>query len=305
VLGDRTVVAGIQIPGSRELQEDCLCFQEFSCGGNDSGLLLVLCDGMGGSAGGEIASQLVCDTVVETMLAQESIVPWRLIAAMEAANRKLAARVQAQGHLAGMGTTLVVAVICGHQMYWLSVGDSPLWLFRDGRLLRLNADHSMRAVLSQKVEAKEITRAEAERDVTRHYLLSALCGTPPPMVDHCQEAYGLRPGDRLLLASDGVETLSESHICQVLQQDIAAKPAAVLAALMTGIEEQRHPLQDNASAILVHVGAEAAQGTSEQRLPDTTGKLHRLFGQKPTCVVAISTALLLAAFIVVIILNHQ
>jgi len=260
---DRTAVAGVQITGSRKQQEDSYCIEHIYTEAGKKGLLLVLCDGMGGRAGGEIASRLVCKKMVDIMTTHESVIPWRLATAMEHANHSLAAKIREEPHLAGMGTTLVAAVILDNRFYWVSVGDSPLWLLRDGRLQRLNDDHSMKAVLNRQVEAGEITSEEAARDITRHYLLSAMCGTPPPMIDLPQEPFILQPGDMLLLASDGVETLTCDQLTEVVQQNARLRPAETLVALMAAIEREKNPHQDNASAVLVKMNGETKQEQPE------------------------------------------
>lgn len=265
---DHIAVAGGQITGSRKQQEDCFSIREFTADDGSKGLLLVLCDGMGGSDGGEIASRLVCDTFSEIIHGEGIGTPWRLANAMEVANRNLAERIKEDHQLVGMGTTLTAAVIRDEQLYWLSVGDSPLWLYRNGGLQRLNDDHSMKAILKRQVEAGEISAEAAARDVTRHSLLSALCGTPPPMIDLPQEPFRLLAGDLLLLASDGLEVLSVGQISQILGSVPDDKPDAVLALLLEKLEDEKHPQQDNATAILVKWeggagGTQVAQKSSE------------------------------------------
>ena len=93
---------------------------------------------MGGHAGGAVASKLAVDAAVA---------PSRRAAAspprLQAANRAVGAKAASDRKLTNMGATFVAAMVNGDEMRWISVGDSPLYLVDDGRIERLNADHSM------------------------------------------------------------------------------------------------------------------------------------------------------------------
>ena len=95
-----------------------------------------------------------------------------------------------------MGSTVVVAVISRDGIDWISVGDSPLWLFRDGRLRRLNADHSMAPVLASLVAAGRMTAEQAATDSNRHALRSAVMGEEIHLVDVSSQPVAVRKTDR-------------------------------------------------------------------------------------------------------------
>ena len=96
------------------------------------------------------------------------------------------------------------------------MGDSPLWLFRDGRLRRLNADHSMAPVLASLVAAGRMTAEQAATDSKRHALRSAVMGDAIHLVDVSSQPVAVRKTDRLLLASDGLMTLVDEEIERIL-----------------------------------------------------------------------------------------
>lgn len=275
-----STVAGGQIVGSRKQQEDNLRIKEVNLVGNLPALLLVLCDGMGGHTSGEVASRIVCDALVRAFPLTDDAMPKRLITAVEKANQEIAARVLADRSLAGMGTTLIAAVVSGHDLYWLSIGDSPMWLFRNGILLRLNADHSMKAVLDRKVAEGEISRDAAQHDRTRSSLLSVLCGAPPALVDCREDPFPLMPGDQLLLASDGIETLSPPQITEILKSGSRENARYTLSILLKSVEEKRHPFQDNASAILMKIGSKTACTIQNNGILFLRDKVMSLFSKK-------------------------
>ncbi|MCK7461533.1 MAG: protein phosphatase 2C domain-containing protein [Sphingobacterium sp.] len=120
-------------------------------------------------------------------------------------------------NLRGMGCTLLAVVLTAEGLYWISVGDSPLWLWRRGRLRRLNQDHAYRSVLAEQVSAGEISAVEAASHPDRNALISAVTGEDLELVDLSRQPCTLKPSDQILLASDGVLTLSEQEIAAVLK----------------------------------------------------------------------------------------
>lgn len=135
-----------------------------------------------------------------------------LRAGVEAANAAVRAKQQSDAALAEMGSTLVAALVLGQRLYWASMGDSGLWLFRAGQLRRLNEDHSMRPLLFDLVELGRMTREEALADPRAHHLRSAITGRDLPLVEIAADGYRLKADDVVLLASDGLEVLSEARI---------------------------------------------------------------------------------------------
>ena len=150
----------------------------------------------------------------------------------------------------GMGSTLVAAVISPRGLEWISVGDSPMWLFREGRLRRLNADHSMASVFEDLVVAGRMTAEEAATDPKRHALRSAVMGDEIHLLDVSSQPVAVKKGDRLLLASDGLMTLDDGEIARILQHTRNAPLEDSARALIQAIEAAEHPHQDNATVLL-------------------------------------------------------
>lgn len=262
-------IAGRQIQGARASQEDSFYFTVLS--DEPAHALLVLADGMGGAVGGAVASGIAIEAFVAVYRNSTSNIGDRLNDGLRAANEAIAARVEADSSLAGMGCTLVAVAITDDGVRWISVGDSPLWLLRDGRSQRLNDDHSMRPVLSRLVEVGEMTAAEAARDSRRNALRSALTGEPEiEIVDGPSDWVALRSDDRVLLASDGVQTLSEEEIAATFPAD---DPIAAVTEFLNLIESRNTPNQDNATVVLFdgagrrHDDVEVASHDPPKRAP--------------------------------------
>jgi protein phosphatase len=256
-------VATAQITGTRDYQEDSLAVQILATDGRADELLLVLADGMGGHAGGEVASREVvehfCAAYVNSFDSKSpGNIPGALGNSLNIANEALANTVADRPKLRGMGTTLIGCVIKEDQLYWVSVGDSPLWVCRDGMLQRLNADHSMVPLLDDMVRTGVMDREEALTDGRRNMLRSAVAGKMLELVDLCEQPWRLQAGDIVILASDGVETLAGDELVAVLNNPGDKSLQELAGDLMTSIEAIGHSGQDNASVILYRPGTDQA-----------------------------------------------
>ncbi|HTE54094.1 MAG TPA: protein phosphatase 2C domain-containing protein [Kofleriaceae bacterium] len=168
------------------------------------GPLFVVCDGMGGVAGGEVASQLAVDVVWREMLAspatyERSVFARHLRRAIRAAHRHVIDEAAARPELRGMGTTVSAAGLAGGALLIAQVGDSRAYIERAGALTQVTRDQS---VVSALVHAGRLSEMEARLSEKRSLILQAL-GTGPD-VDVAISLVELRRGDRLLLCSDGL-----------------------------------------------------------------------------------------------------
>ena len=251
-MNPRWPLACRQWQGARSYQEDAFGTLEVDLAGTGepSALLMVLADGMGGAAGGAVASRIAVEMFSREFAKSSGTIGDRFRRCLEAATARLRERETEDPRLSGMGTTVVAALYDGRGVDWLSVGDSPMWLFTAGTLARLNADHSMAPLLAQLVRKGELTPDEARSDRRRNMLRSAVAGRPAELVDCGYRPCRLRPGDCLLIASDGLETLSEEEIARELG---AAKGngEAAADALVSALRAAADPGQDNATFMLL------------------------------------------------------
>ena len=184
----------VVIQGDRGYQEDDFSIRLLT-GGEDlpdeDRLLLVLADGMGGHAGGAVASKTVVQAFQDAFHRNADTIADRFNAGINAANSAVKEKQRADPALSEMGATLVAALVIGPSLYWTSVGDSILWLFREDRLHRLNADHSMRPLLQYLVELGRLTEEEASNDPRMHQLRSVIYGESIPRRDCPRRAHGV------------------------------------------------------------------------------------------------------------------
>ena len=251
--------AGRQLLGRRTEQEDSYGFSIIANRNGDvEKLLVVIADGLGGHSGGQKASRIAVEAfVAEFFLHQptaDSNDAFALHESLIFANESIAKSIdESHGELEGMGTTLLAATVSRTTMQWISVGDSPLFLFRNAGLQRLNADHSMRPYI-----AEEIARGRMEPNALavhpqRNVIRSALLGEEIPLIDAPETPFDLRPEDILLFASDGIQVLEEPTICSDLAENHHSTAPQIIRKLFSSIEELKNPKQDNVTiaAILV------------------------------------------------------
>jgi len=245
-------VATAQMVGARDQQEDSLVVHApvADTGPRAGEVLLVLADGMGGHAGGEIASRLVVERFSSACRDSAAGVMETMRASLDLANEAVAMAVAEAPRLNGMGATLVACMVRQDSLYWISVGDSPLWVCRGGALQRLNADHSMVPLLEAMVSRGELTRDEMLTDPRRNQLRSVVTGYEIALVDLCDQPFRLETGDIVVLASDGIETLPEIELAALLQAAGGMLLDELAGKLLAGVKAAGRPYQDNASVIL-------------------------------------------------------
>ena len=171
------------------------------------GTLLVVADGMGGAAAGEVASEMATDTIyshlVKTWNAEDEVTPqrfaYRLKEAVEVANASIHAHAKAHPEVRGMGTTTTAAGVLNDHLYLTQVGDSRAYLIRGGQAHQITKDQSL---MQRLVEAGELTEEEAAQSERRNIILQALGPDPKVKVDLTHQE--VRRGDILVLCSDGL-----------------------------------------------------------------------------------------------------
>ncbi|MGE0735286.1 MAG: PP2C family serine/threonine-protein phosphatase [Alphaproteobacteria bacterium] len=244
--------AALQIKGGRDYQEDDFAY--FSMLPEDDqraqDLLMVLADGMGGHNGGAHASAAAVERFIDAFNENPTAdAISRLRHALDESNRKIGEDSTRIPELEGMGCTLVAAAFTADGLVWVSVGDSPMWLYRDGKLVQLNEDHSMAPILAERVRRGDLSADDAAVHPHRNALRSAVVGEDLPMVDLSRSALALREGDTILLASDGVQTLTDDEIAEIMAEDRDAHGLA--ERLIEEVQNRNRRGQDNTTVMVV------------------------------------------------------
>ena len=180
--------------------------------------LLVVADGMGGAAGGDIASSIVVANLapLDDFSGTASTLLETMNHALQTAHNELVERSSNDRELRGLGTTCTAILRSGNKLAMAHIGDSRAYLLRNGELTQITTDHSFVQYL---IDTGQITKEEAETHPKRNYILRVL-GDAPGEVELDETVREAVPGDRWLLCSDGLSgVVSEETLQEVLVEN--------------------------------------------------------------------------------------
>jgi len=234
-------VGNARIIGTRDTQEDY-----FASSPIENGLLCIVADGMGGYKGGEIASSVSVKSFLKFFKEnfREDKIKELLTLSTNYANEQLESIKDES--LIEMGNTLISTYATKNRLYWVNVGDSILYRYRQGRLTRLNADHSIAGELQEQVKKGLISQEEASANSRKHHLTSALTGYKIPYMELSQ--IEMKQNDIFILASDGLHTLNQREIENVISATLT--PQEIADSLIEFIEKKDKINQDNTTILI-------------------------------------------------------
>jgi len=210
--------------------------------------LFVVADGMGGHAGGDVASAIALKRVIEAdrQYASAADAEFALQSALSAANTMLAETVFEHPELTGMGTTVSAILRCGSQVAIAHIGDSRVYLLRNGVLKQITADHTF---VQRLVDSGRITPEEAAVHPRRSVLMRVLGDVDAaPEID--TTVFDVLPGDRWMLCSDGLSSyVSDDKIQNTLRSFSTVRDAA--DRLVKESLDQGAP--DNVTVVIVDI----------------------------------------------------
>ncbi len=172
------------------------------------GLLIVVADGMGGHSAGEVASRLAVDVVTRAYYEDGGDARSALEKAFHEANREIHKAAENDASKNGMGTTCTALVLQNGTAISAHVGDSRLYLIRQGSIYLMTEDHS---AVMEMVKAGLITLEQARHHPEKNVILRAMGSHPEVEVTTWQEPFPVKAGDRFLLCSDGLYDLVEDE----------------------------------------------------------------------------------------------
>ena len=241
--------AAKSIIGTREYQQDAYNVTE-----NEFAKLAVVCDGMGGMEGGERASRKAVDKLVEdfekwdgkdayVFLNRAAIHMDQVVSSLKDGNGK---------YLKAGTTTVVAVVVIENKMYWLSVGDSRIYVLRGDEMQCVTRDHNYRYKMEQKLNKGEITEAEFMAAESKFEALVSYIGMDcPEMVDVPKKPLELLCDDRILLCSDGLyKCLKQEGLEQILLSSYEDVNVSV-EELISAVEKSPKKHKDNTTVILM------------------------------------------------------
>jgi len=221
--------------------------------------LVVICDGMGGLAGGEVASRVALQSFMQ--VAKQEIEASKsadgertkraLCRAAAAANRSVRTRASYDTRFRGMGTTLVAARLDGNEVTVLNVGDSRAYLVRGGVARQITRDHSY---VAEQMRMGLMTESEAERSPYQAAITRAVGIDDDVQPDFYKET--VQAGDEVLLCSDGLMRHMKDEEIGRIAADTTMTPAEICERLIASVNARGGT--DNVTCVLMRFGAGAA-----------------------------------------------
>ncbi len=248
-------IGSSSVIGRRNEQQDAVRIDSYYSYLERGRAIAVLCDGMGGLSGGERASAL-CSTIVHESFREcgaDVPIPAFYKAIVNRADDEVRGMKAEDGTpITGSGTTLVSVVVDGGDLYWASVGDSRIYIIRNGEIVRITTDHNYMMLLNEQVKRGEITREAADADPKKEALVSYIGIGGIRYLDINNKPFKLLDGDSVVLCSDGLyRSLSDEEIMQVVtingrDTERAAEDLTTLAM------SKNHRFQDNTSVVVIN-----------------------------------------------------
>lgn len=233
------VVCAGAIQGTRARQEDY-----YFIGQKDGRTIAVVCDGMGGMRGGNVASRLAAEQMAEDLakvrLTENMHCFWKR--ELERLDDKIFGLRGSDSSRLGAGTTIVAVLLQGANLHWFSVGDSRIYYMREHRLYCVTREHNYAVFGKQSADMNERGKQ----------LVSYLGMGVAELFDGSNTSFQTKQGDRLLLCTDGLfRVLGQEEIAEIL--DSGEKLQAVRNGFAEALEAKRRQEQDNATWVVIEV----------------------------------------------------
>lgn len=235
-------IGNAQIIGTREKQDD-----SFATSIQDYGVMGIVADGIGGYINGNLASQIAVETYLDEFEKRDvtSNLNYFFQKSAVLANE----RIRDEFGEAKGGTTVVAVVLIEDKMYWTSVGDSNIAVFRNGRLIEVNRKENVKNWLEDQYRAGAIGKEEALGSPMDKRLVNYVGYDGFKKADESDRPIFLKKKDKVLIYSDGVEALSQIELESILGKKKNAQDLA--DEIMQAIEEKKVRSKDNSTIIIL------------------------------------------------------
>ncbi len=251
---DRVRIGTSSVIGRRMSQQDAVRSDDDADYDSTSSVIAVLCDGMGGLNGGEIASNFAAEHMLEYFHSPSfdmTDIPSSMVRAVRMLDKSVFEMKDTNGEPLKAGTTIVSVVIKDSSLYWCSVGDSRIYIVRNNEIICVTQDHNYLKILMEQVKKEMISEADALNHPKREALISYLGIGGLKYINVNQNPFELMSGDHIVLCSDGLyRCVAESEILGIINSfaDDVYSAAEALTSFAVG---KNNPHQDNTSAIVV------------------------------------------------------
>lgn len=259
-MNDETESFGVSaesVIGDRKYQQDFFMYASDTDSNavKECGLLAIVCDGMGGMEGGEIASRMCAELIYNGyyQLGRDDDICKALRELVTAADAEVAALTDHNGRQLSSGTTVTAAVIRDGKAYWVSVGDSRIYYAHNGRLEQITRDHNFRLLLQERCDAGCITQEEVDTDGQREALISYIGKGGDLLIDTGVVELNDAENDVIVLCSDGLyKSLPEEDIRELMSRHAGNGPHlpwVLVNATMAGGRAGKH---DNTTVLAIY-----------------------------------------------------
>lgn len=249
--------------GGRHENQDCAGVRDTAVG-----LLVVVCDGMGGMQGGQIASTTAVTTIMSFFdnIDKQADPAMALVKSINDANTQIIAKGQEDPNLRGMGTTVTALLKTSKSAIVAHVGDSRIYQFRGGKKVFRTFDHSM---VFEMVKKKVLTEEQARLSAQSNVILKAL-GVKPEVEVECQEIPYLK-GDRFILCSDGFwGAMPEDEFIALVTKKLDVKQVLTTTAnKVEAIGKEKGGDYDNLTAAIVEIESNSKMQVKMNNLAKT------------------------------------
>ena len=295
-------VAAVSHPGmSGKNNEDRYSVSAFSTTDEPPlpSLLAIIADGIGGHRAGEIAAEIAIETISQVVAASDGSQPERILQeAIQRASQAIYQQAQNDLNQRGMGSTCACCWIVGERLHTATVGDSRIYLVRNGVIQQISTDHTW---VQEAIDQGSLAPGQAKDHPNAHVIRRYLGSRQPVIPDmrlklnslendrqaETNQGFTLKPGDRMLLCSDGLTDLVEDHeILGYLQT--RTLDAALEQLVMLSNQRGGH---DNITIIAIQFPEEL--GSQPPGLPQKKQARSRV----STCAIILSIGVVIALLI--------
>ncbi|SRR5690554_4012329 len=212
---------------------------------DENGLLVIVCDGLGGNNAGDVASKLTVEVIHENFLnSSENDYLEKIKNAILEANRVVLEKAESNFEFKGMATTVEVLFLKENEVYWGHVGDSRMYFYRNGKLKQLTKDHSL---VQKLIDEGFLTLKEAENHPNKNIIIRALGDSANLEVDLSKLRFNNNDDVTFFVCTDGVTSvLNDNELEQFLKQP---EPVKISSGLSELIEQRGAP--DNYSFVII------------------------------------------------------